>query len=129
LIKSFSGLVAGYHHLVIKARTSGDSAGVLWINLLLADGRSYGARVEIGEQWQESGISFSEFQPRPSLLLPDSYPLFLPHAWADRGTGTIRDSDLRILEEIQVVVDPADVRKRGEARESGFELVAITLTQ
>ena len=128
-LKPLVGLLEGYHHLVIRARSMQDSACIIGVNLLLADGRSYGAPVEIGKSWHESSLSLSEFRPQPALLLPDSYPLFLPHLWQHMGSGRIQGSDLRMLEEIQVVVNPADTRRRGEVRESGFELVDVSLTQ
>jgi hypothetical protein len=126
--KIFEDQIGRYCCLRIKARSRQDSVSHLGINLVLADGKSYGAKVEINNSWQEHQLQLSSFLLNDALLLPNSYPRFLPKVWKKGQTSSSRQPDLRLLQSIQIVIDPEDARKNGNAAVFNCEIVSLELT-
>jgi hypothetical protein len=131
---SISGILAPlrdqlseYHHVVLKARSDQDSLCTLGIIFLMSNGKSYGANVDLPPEWKEIEIPLSAFQRRNALILPNSYPLFLPKIWKSGEDGSNGNLDLRSLQSIQIVVDPPPAGKSDQKREIRFELVSVTL--
>jgi hypothetical protein len=116
----------GDRHVNVKARSAMDSTCTIGINLLMADGRSYTASPGLTKAWSEIDVPLSAFQPGTFVILPDAYPLFLPQLWK-KSWAPEGKPDLRLLQSIQVVVDPAAVTEVNGKKEAGFDLVSVQL--
>jgi len=124
----YADQIGKYCCLRIKARSRQDSVSHVGINLVLADGNSYGARVEINNSWQEHQIPLSAFLINDALLLPNPYPRFLPTVWKKAQTPSSLRPDLRQLQRIQIVIDPEDAIKKGNTASFNCEIVSLDLT-
>jgi hypothetical protein len=126
-VKPFADQLEHYQYIVLKARSNQDSMCTIGLNLIMANGKSYGVDTELGTHWQEIEIPLSTFRSRSSLLLPNSYPLFLPKIW-DASHDTINDKpNLRSLECLQIITDPLAIRKSDGTRETSFEIFSLYL--
>jgi hypothetical protein len=127
LVKSVAGHLDKYRHLVLNARSTQDSTCTIGIVLLMADGRSYGVDAEIKNTWQGIEIPLSAFRSRSALILPDSYPHFLPKEWKIEPSTNNDRPDLNLLQSVQITVDPTNVRRQSEKREIGFSITSVNL--
>jgi len=121
-LRPFAAQLENYKTVVLRARSTGDSACSMGMNLLLADGRCFSSSIRLKNQWQDQELSLSEFQTGNALLLPNSYPLFLPQIWKSPAGGSKNEFMLSDLEFIQLVVNPAD-----GATETDFDVVSVVL--
>ncbi|MBP1647447.1 MAG: hypothetical protein H6Q30_892 [Bacteroidetes bacterium] len=64
----------------------------------------FGADAYIQTDWNEDVLPLHAFKKCDALMLPDSYPRFLPTAW--KATAGEKYPDLRRLEGIQLVILP-----------------------
>jgi hypothetical protein len=95
------------------------------INFILSDGKSYGIDVRVKHHWQEIEIPISSMLCRSALLLPNSYPLFLSKKWEMQSDSIGNKMNLRLLDCIQVVVNPNnDERSKGDSQ---LEIESISL--
>jgi hypothetical protein len=131
---SVSGIIApvrhrlsDFHHVILKARSGQDSLCTLGLVFLMSDGKSCGANVDLQPEWKEIEIPLSAFRTRSALMLPGSYPLFLPKTWNVDEEGRDSKVDLRLLQGMQIVVDPSSTRQTKHKKEIRFELVSIKL--
>jgi hypothetical protein len=125
-LAAFADLLTRYRTVVVSAR-SHDTSGTIGIHFVMSDGKSFASKVKISTEWQECRVPLSAFHGGPALLLPDPYPRFLTSLWNGSRPGPAGTPDLRMLERVQITVDPLDARPSGDARETGFELSSIVL--
>ena len=126
-IRQYPDQLRSGRSVVVAARS--DSLSVVRIVLVMSDGSCFGANLTIGDLWKEHEIPLSSFQSADALLLPSAYPLFLPLEWKGAGHDTGSVPDLRKLEAIQVLTDPADAKVLPGAREANFQIATILLTR
>jgi hypothetical protein len=127
LVKSFAVHLGSYRHIVVNARSSQDSVCTIGVVFLMEDGKNCGVDVEINRSWQGIEIPLSEFRGRRALILPNSYPLFLPKVWNKDRTTLSDKPDLRLLRAVQIIVDRSNMKTSGGKREVSFELSSINL--
>jgi hypothetical protein len=122
-LRPFASQLETYTGVVLKTRSSNDSSCVLNLIFVLVDGRSYTSTpVHLSKNWQEIEIPLSAFHPGSSLILPNSYPLFLPTTWNGTTKGNDKGLTLSGLESIQIIANQAQGTK-----ESDFEVVSVSL--
>lgn len=95
--------VASYHSLEMKARTDNDSTEVT-VALLLSNGHAYGVHVPLKKVWQKIDLPLPSFKKCSVLLLPNSYPTFLPYVW-NPPTDENDRIDLSLLDHIQIIIN------------------------
>ena len=111
-----------YRYIVIRGRSNQDTASTVKLIMLMEDGRSFAYDVELQKQWQEIVIPLLKFKIGSSLVLPNSYPLFLPRVRESLSDAkALNPFDLGA---IQIVCE--DNMK--EKKETGFEIESIYLT-
>jgi hypothetical protein len=126
-MKAVSNSVEGFQQVKIKARSVKESTCTVGINFLMSDGRSYRSDIELGTNWNEIGVPLAAFRSGSALILPDAYPLFLPKTWKASSVALSVKPDLRSLQSIQIVVDPANVAGSEGKKETGFAMVSVRL--
>jgi hypothetical protein len=126
-VKPFVEQLEKYQTVVIKARSNRDSLSMFELNFFMQDGKSYGAPVQLQETWHEIEIPLTAFSDKRSLILPNSYPLFLSKIWQNKIGNVTARPDPRFLERIQIIVDPSEIKKHTNARETSFEIVSVIL--
>jgi hypothetical protein len=123
-LKPLAAILDRYHQVAVNARSLEDTAGTIGINLVMSDGKSFAARVVVFKDWHESRIPISAFRSSAALVLPDCYPRFLPKVSRASKAGA---ADIRLLDRIQILVDPPDAKQHGDTREMSFEVSSIRL--
>lgn len=128
LVKSFAAAMSNYRHVAVKARSGQDSTCRIGIVFVLADGTCYGADAEIKKDWQVTEIPLSAFRSRSALMLPDSYPLFLPKVRPASETIVYAAPDLRTLESIQIILGSSGTKAVNRPVEINLEIASVILT-
>jgi hypothetical protein len=129
IMDALRSAVGGYHSLLVRARSLSDSCAKLDINLLMSDGRTYTASIIVSHEWPDRPLPLGDFHHGESLVLPAAYPLFLPQVRKSLRVLEADTPDLRLLEKLQVIVDPASVSSIGGKKEAVVEIVSIQLRQ
>ena len=89
------------------------------------DGGSYNSGIiNLTNEWRDIEIPLSSFKPGTSLILPFSYPQFLPKFWENDGPQKINIGNLNF---IQIISDKSDSVQNGDKYENGFEIESIIL--
>lgn len=126
-IKPFINHLENYQSVVLRARSNQDSMCTVGINLLMSDGKNYRVNAKLKASWQDLEVPLSTFRNRNTLILPNSYPLFLPKIWITKK-DTIHDRpNLSSLECVQIITDPLEARRINGKREVSFEIQSIYL--
>lgn len=118
-----------YAHIVVSARSLQDSTISIGVIFLMSDGINYGVSLGIKNIWEDTVIPLSAFQSKDTLILPDSYPQFLPKVWSAKHATTGMKLDLRKLQGIQIVLNPPSVHALHDKREIGFGLISVKLVK
>jgi hypothetical protein len=129
IITPLSGSLDDYAHIVVSARSFQDSTSTIGVIFLMSDGINYGVSLDIKNIWQDTVIPLSAFQTKDALILPDSYPQFLPKVWSSKHATTGMKLDLRKLQGIQIVLNPPSAHELHGKRETGFELISVKLVK
>ncbi|MDP1994627.1 MAG: hypothetical protein Q8K40_05200, partial [Ignavibacteria bacterium] len=111
-----------YRYVVLRGRSNQDTASTVKLILLMEDGRSFASNVELQTQWQEIVVPLSNFKIGSSLVLPNSYPFFLPSV--RESLRDVKELNPFDLSAIQIVCDS----NMKEKTETGFEIESIYLT-
>lgn len=129
LVKSVHENVARGKRLVIKGRAGKDSSTTLGINLLTKRGMNFGTDFELPGRWGTVEIPLSSLKPQDALILPESYPLFLPKRWS--GVHAAPDAEIHPgdVESLQLIVRPLKSAQHGGVQEGGFEIISVVLSQ
>ena len=93
----------------------------------MRNGKSCAAKVRVSRDWHESRIPLSAFQSGLALVLPDFYPRFLPKVWNAYQAELYETPDLRLLDRIQITIDPSDAKEHDDTREMSLEVSSISL--
>jgi hypothetical protein len=129
LVKSLHENAARGKRLIIKGRAGKDTTGTLEINLLTNQGLNFGTDFQLPAEWGKVEIPFSSLKPRDVLILPESYPLFLPKRWSGEHHPNGAEINPGELESLQIIVDPMKSAQRGDVREMGFEIISVVLSK
>ncbi|MFA6977897.1 MAG: hypothetical protein WC209_01135 [Ignavibacteriaceae bacterium] len=121
-VKSVCNEQNDYRYAIIRGRSNQDTTSTVKIILLMEDGRSFTSNVELQTQWQETVIPLSKFKIGNSLVLPNSYPLFLPRVRESVSENKVINPFA--FSAIQIVCE-ANMK---EKKETGFEIESIYLT-
>ncbi len=129
LLKPFAGNMESYKYLVIKARSTTNNDCTIGINLLLNDGKSLTAKTSLKNNWEKIKIPLTEFQPGEVLILPESYPRFLPKTWKGVGTTTDSKIDLSALQFFQITCENRKSGNEDVKRDIGFDVESVYLSK
>ncbi len=121
-VKSIINERNDYRNVVVRGRSNQPTASTIKINLLTEDGRNYTSDGELQTSWREIVIPISNFKVGSSLVLPNSYPLFLP--LVKEYMSAVKEINPFDLSVIQLVCGD---QVKGKA-EVGFEIESIYLT-
>ncbi|OIO23938.1 MAG: hypothetical protein AUJ54_00550 [Ignavibacteria bacterium CG1_02_37_35] len=121
-VKSVCDEQNDFSYIVIRGRSNQNITSSVKLNLLTDDGRSFTSNVELQTQWQEIVVPLPTFKVGSSLVLPNSYPLFLPDV--RESSSERKELNPFNLSAIQIVCDS----KTKEKLETGFEIESIYLT-
>ena len=128
-LKALGETLGRYRTICVKARTGEGDSSVVGVVLVLHDGSSYTGQVQVHSGWQEHELSLSALRPADPLLLPNSYPRFLPRTWRNPHPEAARGPDLRLLNSVQILVDPRAIVRRERPVTVRCEIVSITLME
>lgn len=118
-----------YKYIVIKARTIIDSSAKIGLGFLMLDGKSYGTNVTLSNQWQDIEIPVSSLKESSSLILPFSYPHFLPKIWNPIDNLPGESVNLNDFGFLQIICDKSNSMKINNNSETGIEIESIYLTK
>ena len=122
-INSLSSEIESYKRIGIKARSLKDYTCNLKLVLLTSDGKSYGADVQPNNSWDTINIPFEDFKTCDALILPNSYPKFLPKVWRGSNMVSSLNDEMKNLQFIQILYDAKNNSKTG----SEFEIESISI--
>jgi len=105
IIKSIKNNLFNYRTITLNARTISDSSLTLGINLITSNGRCFQSKIKLEKRWEEKSISLDKFQKGSCLILPFSYPRFLPKIWKNDFQAEEEKIKLDELEFIQFFVE------------------------
>ncbi|MDP3149340.1 MAG: membrane or secreted protein [Ignavibacteria bacterium] len=120
-IKSVCNEQNDYRYTIIRGRSNQDTTSTIKLILLMEDGRSFTSPIVLQKYWEDIVIPISRFQIGSALVLPNSYPLFLPHV--RESSSERKELNPFDLSAIQIVCDS----KMKEKLETGFEIESIYL--
>lgn len=118
-----------YNYIVLRARSNQDTISKIRLNLLTDDGRNYTTSRDLNKDWMDVEIPISAFKIGDALLLPSSYPLFLPKIWYSPNGGDNSVLNPFAISAIQIVCDKAGTEVKSGKLETGFEIESIYLTK
>jgi len=125
IVKPFSSSLNRYKYLVIKGKSDEDKPSSVDIKLLMKDGRAYSARVQLSMNWNDTKIPLSNFKNGSALILPNSYPQFLPKVWiGDEGNKKL---NLNQLQFIQVTCEKPKSEIQNDKSQVSFKIESIML--
>ncbi|MDH7604857.1 MAG: cellulase family glycosylhydrolase [Melioribacter sp.] len=111
-INPISGLLQNYKSIILRACSEDENNFKLVINLITKSGNVYQSEVSLDKEWIEKEIKLSDFHAGESLILPFSYPRFLPKIWKNKGQNKSEKINLNELEFIQFLIIPAKDNKK-----------------
>ncbi len=121
LIGQLGSSVNLYSRFVIRGRGFDSGGTDLIIGLLTVDGKSFRSRIKLSNEWTDIEIPIEQFDKGDLLIMPFSYPKFLPKFWP----GTNRPGEKVLLKDlnfIQLIAPGTTVNN-----ETGFEIESIIL--
>jgi hypothetical protein len=127
IIKPFAASLGQYEYLVIKGKYDGTNKDLIGINLLMNDGKCFTAKFIFQNDWQEIKIPLSEFSNGSALILPNSYPQFLPKIWKTDLAETNQKINLNLLQFVQITCGKPKSNIPNEKSEIAFRLESIML--
>jgi hypothetical protein len=122
VIKTFVNTLGNYKSLVVKGKGGNEKPGKISVKLLMDDGICFASDFQFSNTWEEIKISLIKFKTDSALILPNSYPQFLPKIWKSGNEQGNQRIDLSKIQFIQVVCD-----KSYSESENSFKLESIQL--
>jgi len=129
LATSLARGLRGYRHVSVEARTTRDTTCPIGIVFLMNDGKSFKCDVNVSHSWKRVELPISSFQRSSALILPNSYPLFLPKTWGGQPNLRYSALDVGQIQSLQVVLDPSAVNTPNAQKEAEVEIVSVSLLQ
>ncbi|MCX6152430.1 MAG: cellulase family glycosylhydrolase [Ignavibacteriales bacterium] len=117
-----------FNFITIKGKALQDSVCNLTILLRMKDGNSFASSIQLMNNWQELVLPLKSFIEKESLVLPESYPLFLPKMWKN-SMNENQKFNLNDLLTLQIIYQDSENRIVGSEYKAGFELEEITLNK
>lgn len=127
IIKPFVSSLNQYKYLVVKGKSDGDKKSMVDIKFLMEDGSTYSARVHLSKSWNDTKIPLSDFKSSSALILPNSYPQFLPKIWNGTKEQLNQKLDLNQLQFIQITCEKPKSEIRNDKAEISFRIESIML--
>ncbi len=121
-IKSLLSEQNDYRYLVVRGHANQVTASTIKLNLLTKDDMTFSTYIELQPEWRDIVIPFEKFVSGTSLILPNSYPLFLPPV--REVLNNAKKLNLFDLSALQIVCGD----NMEETKETGFEIESIYLT-
>ncbi len=128
IVKSLGKDLNNYKYVILKARTLHDSSLTIGINMVQLDGVSFNANFTLNKSWRDIKIPVSDFVQGSFLILPSSYPLFLPKIWNPKIISTNEHPDFSKLNFIQVVYGESGIKYTDGKSRADFEIESVTLS-
>lgn len=110
-IKPISDLLQNYKSIILKACSEDETDFKLVINLITKEGNIFQSDVSLEKKWTEKEINLNDFHAGESLILPFSYPRFLPKLWKNKNQNKNTKINLSELEFIQFLIMPEKNKK------------------
>ncbi len=120
VIKDSKGV---YKNIIINCKSANNSTKALKINLITSDADCYSYEVKLSDSWQKKIIPIEKFIPSEALILPNSYPKFLPKTWTKKNCILNVKDLIDKLEFIQVVCNKENTNS------TVFEIGSVYLAQ
>ena len=117
-VNSLKHIINDNKYVVVRARSSKETNTMIGLNFLSDEGKNFGANIELTKEWKDIEIPLSSFKSCSALILPSSYPLFLPEIWNSTADNNESFKDLNKIEFIQIICGKP---------ETGFEIESIYL--
>jgi hypothetical protein len=126
-MNSFKQIIDDFKYVVVRARSSKERNTMIGLNLLSDEGKNFGTNIELTKEWKDIEIPLSSFKSCSALILPSSYPLFLPAVWNSTADdkGTLKD--LKKSAFIQIICGRPETGSSDGKSETGFEIESIYL--
>lgn len=105
IIKPLKGRINNYNRILIKVRTDSDSLTTAKINFITTQGQCYQTKIEINKDWQDYEIPLSNFKEGSCLILPFSYPQFLPKIWEPVQISNDNKFKIDDIEFLQILLE------------------------
>jgi hypothetical protein len=102
-IAARSSELAGFHTIVIRARSVGTLPVKATLALITKDATPFAGTLTLGPEFRDIEIPIGSLQKDSLLLLPRPYPDFMPLWFTPAGQSTFSLSD---AERLQITVDP-----------------------
>jgi hypothetical protein len=102
-IAARSSELAGFHTIVIRARSVGTLPVKATLALITKDASPFAGVLTLGPEFRDIEIPIGSLQKDSLLLLPRPYPDFMPLWFTPAGQSTFSLSD---AERLQITVDP-----------------------
>lgn len=116
---------SAYSMVNFKIRFLKETTKNIGIRFLQNDGNSFGLEVSITKEWNEITIPLNQFIKKESLILPNSYPQFLPKKWSAPMQSDSSSMDVSKLEFVQLIIDSDFQNSTSNRVEHGFEVESI----
>ncbi|MDP3581979.1 MAG: hypothetical protein Q8S39_08575, partial [Ignavibacteria bacterium] len=125
IIIPFLGEIGTYNTIVIKGKEN--SSGSYGINLIMNNGKQYSAKFNLAKSWQEVNIPLESFKVGSALILPNSYPQFLPRISNGKDDEMTSRINLADLEFIQITCERPNFAAENKPTEVEFNIESVTL--
>lgn len=122
-IKSRSQDLKSKTKLVLKGRSLTEAPLKIQIALVMNDGSSFGAMLEVGKELNEYRLNLADLKPVKTVTLPRPYPSFLPYYFKHNLNSSF---DLEKVESIQFSIGP-DLSEEEKLGALGIGLVGMRL--
>ncbi|MDP2036742.1 MAG: hypothetical protein Q8L04_05125, partial [Ignavibacteria bacterium] len=125
IIQPFISAMDDYNTVVIKGKEN--SSGSYGINLIMNNGKQYSAKFNLAKSWQEVNIPLESFKVDSALILPNSYPQFLPRISNGKDDEMTSRINLADLEFIQITCERPNSAAENIPTEVEFNIESVTL--
>jgi hypothetical protein len=127
LVHSLKNIVNEYKYVVIRARSIKESNTTIGLNFLSEEGKNFGAEIELTNEWKDIEVPLSSFKSCSALVLPASYPSFLPEIWNSAVEDKKPFKDVNMTGSIQITCGNQNSKSSDEKSETGFEIESVWL--
>jgi hypothetical protein len=100
IINSLKDIVNEYSTVIVRARSENKS--MAGFDFVLDDGRSFNSEIQLTKEWMDISLPVASFRQYRMMILPSSYPLFLPDLLDTKGKDKLSINDLCKIQFIQI---------------------------